>query len=97
MEQKYMLKIHPIKCADIPLMLQEVGICCSLFFDRLQELKYLHRSRITFECMQTAGTDYSFDQQGNIQKCAEGPKIRFDYRIISIKTDKQQPLYHVLF
>lgn len=95
MEKKYMLKIHPIKCADIPVLLQEVGIDRSLFFDRLQELKYRHGGPLAFECMQTAGAGYCFDQQGDIQKDVEGFKIRFDYR--SSKTDKQQPLYHILF
>lgn len=96
MGRRYMLKIHPIKCKDIPLLLNEAGVCTNLFFDRLQELKYRHGCHINFECMQTAGSGYYFDQHGNILRGTEGPTVRFDYRLETV-TDKDTALHSIFF
>ena len=96
MDKRFMLKIHPLTCADIPLLLHDIEICSNLFFDRLQELKYRHGCRLTFECMQIAGIGYFFDQQGNIMKGTEGCAIRFDYRVKTL-TDMNAPLHFILF
>lgn len=58
MMNNYMLKIQPLKCDDIPMLLNDVKICSTVFFDRLQQLKFTHGCHIIFKCVQIAGNDY---------------------------------------
>lgn len=95
MTTNYMLKIQPLKCSDIPLFLNEMNICSTAFFNRLQQLKYSCGCHILFERAHVAGNGYCFDEQGNIIKDTEGYKIKFDYRPENT-TDKNH-LYFILF
>ena len=90
-----MLKIQPLKCSDIPSFLNETNICSTLFFDRLQQLKYRCGCHILFKCMQVAGNGYSFDEKGEIIKNIEGCKVRFDYHI-KTQTENNH-LHFILF
>ncbi len=91
----YMLKIQPLKCDDIPMLLSELKICSTVFFDRLQQLKFTHGCHILFKSVQIAGNDYFFDEEGNILKDTNGFKFKFDYHLETL--NDKNTLHFILF
>ena len=77
------------------MLLSDLKICSTVFFDRLQQLKFTHGCHIIFKCVQIAGNDYFFDEEGNIVKNTNGYKFRFDYHLETLN-DKNS-LHFILF
>ncbi|MDQ8015259.1 MAG: hypothetical protein REI96_22625 [Flavobacterium nitrogenifigens] len=65
--------------SDVIVKLKEMNVCLESFFNRVQQIKAYHNSKVYFQDIHKAGGSAAFDSEGNLKNDFQGPQVKMIY------------------